>query len=483
MFGLDIPWYIWIPIIALSIFASFRAITDTNGAPKTAAYLLLIIALPVFGALIYFSVGINYRKNKIFSKKILNNEELADKIKHQILTETSMLRKKYTLSESSNEVIDFLVNDSFTPLTENKVIALQNGEEKFPEVKKALQSAKVFIHIEYYVFEDGQIGNELADILIQKAGEGVEIRVIFDDYGSKGSSSMFKRMRKAGIKTCAFHKAYIYNFTQRITYRDHRKIIIVDGKVGFLGGINVADRYINNGDDNKFYWRDMHLKIEGEAVKSIQQYFISNWNFCSGEKLEVSRKFFPELEKTPDTDKLVQIVGGGPDYPRSSLMLSVFAAIAEAKHTIYITTPYFIPNETLQNALIRAAVSGKDVCLLVPDKSDTKLVNYASQFYFQQMLQAGVRIFRYQKGFVHAKALVVDDDFSMVGSANMDLRSFEVNFEINAIVYSEEFNTHLKEVFANDLKDSEEIDKEEWSKRSKIYVFRDSLARIVSPLL
>jgi cardiolipin synthase len=408
---------------------------------------------------------------------------LFNKIKDQIIDTSLALKEKHCERLGGcYDMIDFLLGDSLSPLTENNVTVLLNGEQKFPHVIEAMESARQHIHMEYYIYEDDKIGNRIKDVLIRKAKEGVQVRIIYDDFGSSSiRKRIVKELKEGGVQIFPFYVIRLPMFASRINYRDHRKIIIVDGVVGFTGGINISDRYINDGSQ-QLYWRDTHLMMKGAAAHSLQFHFLSNWNFCSSQTLGISPEFFPEPPPV-QKDHLVQIICGGPDYPRASIMLCFFTAITGARNLVYITTPYFIPNESINNALKKAALSGKDVRLLVPETSDSRFVNAASRFYFLDLLETGVRIFRYKKGFMHAKTIVVDDSMSIVGTANIDFRSFDLNFEINAVVYGHEVNQTLRDAFLKDLDDSEEINLEVWRNRSKLDVLGDSAARIGAPLL
>jgi cardiolipin synthase len=450
------------------------------------AYILLVFLIPIGGALIYFSFGVNYRRRKIFSKKIIANETLFLKIEDQLeAISLETLKEQHPNIAGKDELIRLVIRDARAPLSYNKVKLLINGEQKFPEVMAALEKAVSFIHIEYYIFDDDDIGNRVMELLKAKAREGVTVRFIYDDFGSHSlSDDSVDALREAGVQVFPFYEIKFYLLANRLNYRNHRKIIIVDGHVGFTGGINVSDRYINDGDAEKLYWRDTHVMIEGPAVNSLQYHFIANWNFCAEEKLEISRHYFPNLfEHKEGHDDLVQIVAGGPDYPSSGIMMSFFTAIATAKEKIYITSPYFIPNESIYDALKMAALSGKDVRLLLPGVSDSKIVNAAARSYFRDLMECGVRIFLYQKGFVHAKTMAVDDNLSIVGTANMDARSFEMNFEINAVIYSKEQCRALQENFINDIGFSVELSLAQWKERAWWTELIDDMARLLSPLL
>jgi len=473
-------------IILLSIFTIVRIIIDTNNSSKTMAYILLVFLFPIGGSIIYFAFGVNYRRRKMFSKKVFSNEQLYESILERLSEESdNTLLNGHDNINGNEDLIKVLLKDSKADLSFNKVKLLINGEQKFEEVLKALESAQQFIHIEYYIFDDDVIGNKIIDILKRKADEGISVRFIYDDFGSHGlNSSTIAAMREVGIQVFPFYEVKFYLLANRLNYRNHRKIIIVDGLVGFTGGINVSDKYVNNGHPEKLYWRDTHVKIEGPAVNSLQYHFIANWNFCTDETLDINRTYFPNLfEKKEGYEDLVQIVAGGPDYPSSSIMLSFFTAIVTAKEKVYITSPYFIPNESIYDALKKAALSGKDVRLLLPGISDSKVVNAAAHSYIKDLLECGVRIFFYQKGFMHAKTMVVDSNLSIVGTANMDGRSFELNFEINAVIYSKDICKELEAAFINDTNYSEEIRLSEWQKRPWWRELLDDIARLLSPIL
>ena len=479
--------YIWLVVILFAVITSVQVVRETRSPSKTAAYLLLIILFPIGGPLLYFLVGVNYRKRKIYSKKLIKNEVLFQQVKKRILKDSKEIREKHPdLTARNSELIDLLLGESLSPLTENRVTLLINGDEKFPALIQALQNARNFIHMEYYIFENDEIGNTIKDILIQKAKEGVAVRIIFDDFGSHDLwDDMVHELRTQGVQVYPFYRIHFILLANRLNYRDHRKVVIIDGHTGFVGGMNIADRYVNQHKQPGMFWRDTHIKVEGSAVLNLQYHFLSNWNFCADDNLgmDMESRFFPEYADHQKGADLVQIVTGGPDYPRPSIMLSYFSAIMHAQKSVYITTPYFIPNESIVNAIKKAAFSGKDVRLLLPARSDAKLADAASRFYIQDLLESGVKIYLYKKGFIHAKTLVADDTLSIVGTANMDLRSFELNFEINAVVYSKEINEKLTRSFQDDLRESTLLTLEEWTKRNRLLAFLDALARILAPLL
>ncbi len=473
--------------IILVSFTCLRIIYDTRGTTKTLAYLLAVVFLPIIGVIVYFSIGINYRKHKIYANKSLLDLEQKEKLQKEIIQHSkNVLKNGNESAQSHSELVQLLLKDTTSPLTKNnKVKLLINGEKKFPEVIKAIEEAKEHIHIEYYIYRDDVIGNTIERLLIKKAKEGIKIRFIYDDYGSSEiRKELSTRLRDANIEAYPFYKIKLIAFANRINYRNHRKIIIIDGKIGFIGGINISDNYVNNSENKKLYWRDTHLKIEGPAINYLQYIFLSDWNSCSNQNLLLQKDMYVSFDSfTHKENKLVQIAASGPDSNSPTILYSLLQAIYLAKEEILITTPYFIPGESLLDALNIAAMSGLTVKLLVPYKSDSLLVNAASRSYYREILNAGVEIYRYKKGFVHAKTIVTDNKIAIVGTANMDTRSFELNFEVNAIIYDKEIATELSNAFYEDLKDAEKINKNDWKNRPWYEILTDKVAKLLSPML
>ncbi|MFT3748527.1 MAG: cardiolipin synthase [Agriterribacter sp.] len=472
-------------IIAL-ILVCFRIIYDTQNNIKTLAYLLLVVFIPVIGAIIYFSFGINYRKRRMYDKKLVADDVLAEKIRIQtVRSSQKTYNENKELLESNRELAYMLVNGSMSTLTgDNDVKLLINGESKFPEVITALEKAKHHIHIEYYIFEDDEIGKAVEEILIRKATEGVEVRFIYDDFGSRSiRRTLSKRLKSNHVQAFPFHKIIFVALANRLNYRNHRKIIVIDGTIGFIGGINVSDRYIN-AKENKLFWRDTHLYIKGSGVRYLQYLFMCDWNFCAKDHLKPNEVFFPEYSSIPEAgNKIVQIAASGPDSEVPVILYSILQAINLAAKEILITTPYFIPGESVIDALLVSAMGGVKVKILVPDKSDSIIVNAAARSYYGDLARAGIEIYLYRKGFVHAKTLVADRKLSVVGTANMDYRSFDLNFEVNAIVYDKEIANQMADVFYNDIKDAELVDIEKWDKRPLYKEMIEKTARLISPLL
>jgi len=475
-------WYILLGAgyAVLVIFVCLRILYDIQSTSKTFAYLLVTLLLPGIGIIIYFAVGANYRKNKLYSKKIITDNKLLAEIREKIVHESE---KTWESGEpevkSHKELARMLLHDN-SPLTgNNEVTLLLNGEHKFPEVIKALEAAEHHIHIEYYIFENDGIGNRIKEILLQKAAAGIKVRFIYDDFGSRGIRHAFaQELRDGGVEVFPFYKIWFVALSNRTNYRNHRKIIVVDGCTAFVGGINVSDRYIN---PVKPYWRDTHVMIKGPGVYYLQYLFICDWNFCSEKKLPVLPEYF--CSKKTKGKAIVQIAASGPDSDMPTIMFSLMQTITLAKEELLITSPYFIPGDTILNAICAAAMSGVKIKLLVPLKSDSKLVNAAAWSYYNEILEAGVEIYLYKKGFVHAKTVVADSQLAIIGTANMDHRSFELNFEVNSMIYDDAIAQQLKQAFMEDLKDAEQINPKTWAKRSLFKQLPEKLCRLFSPLL
>jgi cardiolipin synthase len=465
-----------------ALLLSAKIIMDTKTASKALAYLMLIIFLPVVGVIIYFVFGVNYRRNRFFRFKIVRNEDVYQRVnKFLFAYHQSTLEVLPDDARSFQNTINFLFTSSHSTLTAgNHVEVLVNGEEKFPRVMGIVARAKHHIHIEYYIFENDKIGNCMADLLIKKAREGVEVRFLYDAFGSRKLGNKFlEKLQNAGVMVAPVNKIRFKILANRLNYRDHRKIIIVDGQHVFTGGINVSDRYINPNKGK--YWRDTHVYIRGNGAFYFQYLFLANWIFAVEAHIKNMEIYF-KLSDECYGNKFVQVASSGPDV-KPAIMLSTASSIYQAKNRIYITTPYFIPVDTVLDAIKTQALAGLDVRLLVPRLGDSVMVNAAAYSYYGELLRNGVRIFFYEKGFVHAKTMLMDDCFSVIGTANMDVRSQELNFEVNTLIYDKEINRRLCDIYLADLAESTEIKLDKWKKRPKVNVFFEHLARIFSPII
>lgn len=461
-------------------------IYDKRDPVKTLSWVIVIITIPVIGFLLYIMIGRNYRRRKIFSKKIIIDKfQIGNIISRQLYTVNSMFSDNIPEVEANKDTITLLLNNNKTPLTTgNDVKILLNGDQTFADITEALQKAEKFIHLEYYIINDDNLGNYIADILIERAKAGVEVRVIYDDVGSWSLSKKYiKRLQNGGVAIFPFLPVIFPILSSRLNYRNHRKIIVIDGRIAFTGGINIADRYIF-GSKKLGAWRDTHIRIVGDAALSLQVIFATDWYFASEEKL-TNTKYFPKkaTAKHEKGDLTVQIASSGPDSDWASIMQAYFAAITRAKSHIYISTPYFMPNNPILTAIKVASLSGVDVKILLPNRSDNKIVFWATRSYISELIEAGVKVYLYGGGFIHAKVLMIDGVFSSVGSANMDERSFEDNFEVSAFIYDKEKTMELEKCFKDDLALSRRVKNSKWVKRSKIHSFYEALARLLSPLL
>ena len=477
--------YLLIIYILIIIAVCLNILVNTESPSKALAYLLLVISFPVIGIIIYLSVGLNYRKKELYQKKLEIDQVEYPKLEKQAMQlSLETLRRNKDKIGNFNQLASFSKTKNFTSDNNNATV-LMNGENKFPEVMESLRHAKHHIHIEYYIYENDTIGNQLAQLLMEKVKEGVEVRFIYDDFGSSGiRKNIARELRVAGVEAYPFYKISLMLLANRMNYRNHRKIIVIDGTVGYVGGINVSDKYINNGDKNKLFWRDTHLKIEGTSVTNLQTTFLADWNFCANQKIPYSTDYFPIKNGIKHHgNHLVQIVTSGPDSKYPKIKYSLIQAIISAKHEVCITSPYFIPDKSFLDAMTIAALSGIDVKMLVPTKSDSFVVNTTTQSYFQELMNAGVKIYTYDKGFVHAKTMVCDKKIAIIGTANLDNRSFDLNFEINAIVYDEQVATELKDVFDKDLTMSTQIIPEKWAQRPLYMKLMERVLHLFSSLM
>jgi len=449
---------------------------------KTISWSIVLIFLPFVGLILYLFLGRNYRKEKIYNRKGVADTVSIDQLSKRQIALFHKGDKEYSDSVSRyKNIITLLLNNSKAIFTEhNKVDVYTNGSDTFAAMKDAIRNACDSIHLESYIIEDDKIGNEIKDLLIEKAREGIEVRVIYDDVGSWSLPKKYvKELQEAGVEIYPFAKVRMLLLNTKVNYRNHRKVLVVDGCIGFLGGINIADRYVDGG---KFgTWRDTHMRIEGEAVHSLQAIFLLDWYFVSKKQVGQRIRYYP-VHKTENICP-VQIAASGPDSDWSSVMQTYFSAIAQAQDHIYIITPYFTPNESILTAIKIASLSGVDVRLIIPARSDSKMVYFSTLSYLTELLEAGVKVYLFQKGFNHSKVLMVDGNFAAVGSANMDMRSFEHNFEIISLIYDENITRQLEEQFRVDMGFSRLVHIRWWEKRSWVSKMKEAVARLCSPIL
>ncbi len=468
---------IWLVIYAAIVLGVMgRIIMDNREPAKTMAWVLVLWFLPLLGIVLYFFFGQNTRKERLISQRSLDQ-----------LTKRSMLefaeQKDLRLPEAHRPLMQLFNNQSMAlPFKDNKVDIYTSGYEFFPALMRAIGKATDHIHLVSYIFCDDPLGRLVADALIDKAREGVEVRVIYDDVACwQVDNDFYERMRDEGIEVHAFMPVKFPAFTSKMNYRNHRKLCVVDGQVGFVGGMNIALRYVKGTKTQT--WRDTHLRVEGGAVYGIQRAFLVDWYFVD-RTLVSDRRFYPAINPAINNDCLAQVVTSSPITPWPDIMQGYVRILLEAKRYVYMESPYFLPTEPILFAMRTAALAGVDVRLVIPQKSDSKILDWSTISYVMETLQAGVKVYLYQAGFNHSKLLVSDDSISTVGSTNVDFRSFEHNFESNIFFYDEGMALRLKRVFLDDMEKSRPIDEMKCVEgRPFVKRLGESLLRLLSPLL
>ncbi|MFC0213278.1 cardiolipin synthase [Paenibacillus chartarius] len=474
---------LWLTIVlVLFIFQTATILLlEFRDPEKTVAWLLILFILPIIGFVMYYFVAKEYRQRRIVRRK---GFRALDEMQRSLAQSREKLESLSDMSgyeiRQSPRLFGLLMNMPGSPITKyNEVDVLTNAQHTYPAILQAMEKAEHHIHFEYYTFRDDQIGREFAEMLIRKAQQGVKVRVIVDGVGSyKLKKAFLDRMKRAGVEVCCFLPLVFAFFDKRLNYRNHRKIVVVDGRIGFLGGINVGDEYLGR-DMALGFWRDTHLQLKGDCIYYLQQTFLNDWEFTSKQKL-TDPLLFPEHERQSVTP--VQILPSGPDVHYDAIFELVFSAITAGKRRVWITTPYFIPDRSIQIALKTSALSGVDVRIIFPGLPDSRIVHLATMSYVKELLHAGVKFYQYRKGFIHAKILLVDDLIATVGTANMDMRSFFSNFEINAVFFDKPMIERLERDFIQDVRDSEEILTAEFEKRSRVQRGKEAVARLLSPL-
>lgn len=469
-------WIIFFVYSATVIGTIISVLMDNRQPVKTMAWVMVLMFMPVIGIVLYFFFGQDTRKEKLISQHSLD-----------LLTKSSMLefavQKDLNIPEENMTLVKLFASQNWAlPFKDNDINIYTDGYSFFNALFQEIGKARQSIHLDTYIFNHDSLGRLLADILIDKAREGIEVRVIYDDVGCWNvNDSFFKRMRDAGIMVMPFIPVRFPAFTSKVNYRNHRKLCVIDGKVGFIGGMNIAKRYITGNGKQK--WRDTHLKIQGGAVYAIQRAFLVDWYFVS-RQLITDRKYYPELSGNIHNDIIIQIVTSSPVSQWPDIMQGYVRILLEARHYVYMETPYFLPTETVMSAMRIAALAGVDVRIMIPRHGDAKFVEWASRSYVFETIQAGVKVYLYRGGFNHSKLLVCDDNVCTCGSTNIDFRSFENNFEANAFIYDRQTALDFKQIFINDIKKSTYVTLRMISKK-RPFVNRlwESLVRLLSPLL
>ncbi|WP_028563132.1 cardiolipin synthase [Paenibacillus pinihumi] len=474
---------IWV-IIALLVII-FQVLTiliaEYRNPSKAVAWQLILFVFPLIGFVTYYFMAKEFQRKRTVRRQGIVSPEL----RLRALRRTKLVHRIHELGDGEfihqERLFRLLQSFSMSPITScNDIEVLQNGEETYARILEAIEQARDHIHMEYYTIRDDQIGQRFKEALIRKAKDGVKVRIIYDGVGSyETHGAYFNELEAAGIRTCCFLPPRLAFFEKRMNYRNHRKIVVIDGTTGFLGGINIGDEYLN-GNPKLGFWRDTHLRLYGDAVYSLQDIFMRDWWFTAKERLS-GQELFPE--HNCKSGEQVQIVSSGPDSSADAVLECYFNAIAVAKSKIFITSPYFIPDSSLLMGLRTAALSGVDVRLIIPQICDSRLVMLASLSYVEELLEAGVRVYRYQKGFIHSKTLIVDRLLTSIGTANMDMRSFFSNFELTAILFNREAIEQVEQDFRRDLQASEELRLSSFKKRPRLHKIGEAVSRLLSPLL
>ncbi|MBT2690327.1 cardiolipin synthase [Bacillus sp. ISL-47] len=466
------------------ILAVFVIFLERRDAGATWAWLMVLFFIPLLGFFMYLFFGQNLTRRKMFQwedrkkfgiDELLNNQIKGIKAKDFRFQNNIILKCK-------DLIYMHLVNNDAVLTQDNSVTIFTDGREKFDSLIRDITEAKDHIHLQYYIFKRDNLGRSLINLLTEKAKEGVKVRVLYDELGSRSlHKKVFKELMAAGGEIEAFFPSRLHFINLRINYRNHRKLAIIDGKIGYVGGFNVGDEYL--GLNPRFgYWRDTHLRIEGSAVHSMQTRFILDWNQASHRHdIYYAPEFFPRAYSSENVG--MQIVTSGPDSEWEQIKNGYIKMISSARKSIYIQTPYFIPDASVLDALRIAALSGVEVNIMIPNKPDHMFVYWATFSYVGEMLKADANIYIYENGFIHAKTLIVDEEVSSVGTANIDVRSFRLNFEVNAFIYDREVSRNLTESFKEDIQLSRKLTAEDYSKRALKIKLKESVSRLLSPIL
>ena len=465
----------WI-VIAVAII---HVIMDNRQPAKTMAWALVIFFIPVVGIIFYLFFGINHRRERLVSQRSLDQ-----------LTKRSMLnfveQEDFRVPDRQRQLVDLFINQSMSlPFKDNQIDIITDVYAFFPELLKDIAEAQHHIHLDLYIMEDDALGRMIADALMEKARQGVEVRLIYDDVGCwKVDHRFFERLRDAGVEVAPFLPVRFPSFTSKANYRDHRKIIVIDGRIGYVGGMNVALRYVKG--TGRQPWRDTMWRLTGGAVYALQRAFLVDWYFVD-RTLITDRQYYPPREhdeRNVVNNCVVQVVTSGPTAHYPEIMQGFVRTILAARRYVYIETPYFLPNEPVLFALKTAAVGGVDVRIICPMNPEAFFIDWASRSYLRELHEAGAKVYLYQAGFMHAKTMVTDDTLSTCGSTNLDIRSFENNFEVNAFVYDEGMALRMKKVFLDDQKQSVELSEVPRRNHPRFGArLLESLTRLVSPLL
>ena len=475
-----IDWLTQLVFQADLIFLLILFFSEKNSPSKILVWALVMLFLPLVGFIIYIVIGQSFYSDHKFKKKGLKDEEVDD----MLLRNEDLLKAEPdpVYKRTAQAVLD-TGGLGFSNNNDVKLYTL--GEDKFRDLYDDLRNAERYIHLEYYIIRDDELGNELMDILTQKVKEGVEVKLLTDDFGvGKGPKKSIKAFKAAGGEFAVFHKVLWLIFSPKKNNRNHRKIGVIDGKVAYCGGFNIGDEYLGKGPLG--HWRDTAVRISGDAVKPLQVRFQMDWEYATGGEMcpkERLQDYYGTTEYPSTGDARILTVSGGPDVADfNPVRMEYLELIRNAKRSVYIHSPYFIPNDSLQDALSVAAANGVDVKVIIPDKPDHMFVYWCNISCAYSVMGNGVRVFMYNDGFVHSKTMVVDGELCSVGSANFDDRSLVLNFETNAVILSKDIGKRMDDAFAEDLKRCTEYTREDYENINGYQALKVAVSRMFSGL-
>lgn len=457
----------------IAIWISVRVILANRNPVTTFAWMFVLLFLPYIGLLLYFFFGRDTRRRKYIGRRFLSQIKQRSHLSYR-------MQPPRNIPAEYSHIMSFFENvaDAY-PMSGNDVSIIDDCKQFAQLLLQHIASAKKHIHLQFYIFENDVFGRTVRDALIEKAHEGVEVRVIYDSVGCLSvNKDFFDAIRRAGGYVESFLRVYFPLLTNKVNYRNHRKIAVIDGRVGFIGGCNIADRYLN-GINGKA-WRDTMLMIRGGGVCGLQTSFLVDWYFAN-RSLVSGKLYYPQPDNTGSS--IVQIVTSNPVGRWRSISGGIIKILSSARNYVYMQTPYFMPNDKVLSAMQNAALSGIDVRLMIPRRSDNRLADYATYSYLEELISAGIKVYTYENGFLHAKTLVCDDMLCSVGSANLDFRSFDYNFEANAYIYDAAVARRMKSLFMDDVKACSLLSINDLRKRSIKQRCLESAARLVSPIL
>ncbi|MCQ2059045.1 MAG: cardiolipin synthase [Bacteroidaceae bacterium] len=471
--GIEIAYALIVIGVALATILSNRSVH------KTLAWVIIVVFLPVIGLILYLFFGQDNRKVRLISKRSLKRI-----VEHPVPSSVKIDKKDYPEKYASVINLMSTLSPSASLFGANNIRIESSGSEFFLDLLKDISQAKQYINIQFYIFLDDALGRLVSDVLIEKASQGIKIKVLYDSMGCWNvKKSFFKRMQNAGIDVESYLPVRFPRLARHVNYRNHRKLVIIDGHIGYLGGMNIAKRYLKGVKWGT--WRDTNVRIEGHGVYGLEMSFLTDWCFAKPGKKEIRTEFtYPEHSHNAANDNIMlQIATTGPVGAWREMMQGYMHLFAQCKEYLYIETPYFIPTESIRSTICNVALAGCDVRLIIPKHSDTRFVHAVSQSYLQDFMDAGVKVYSYKPGFLHSKLLVMDGDFVSIGSTNIDCRSFENNFEINAFIYDRKIAAEAHHQFIKDQGLSERLYTRHWKKRSHWRKFKESVLRLLSPLL